>query len=306
MRMKILITGGAGFIGSHTVEALLRAGHTVRVVDNLSTGQPDNLPSDVELIVDDVTDLAALNRAIAGSDAIIHLAALVSVPQSLSQPLHTYMINTTGTAHVLEAARLAGVRRVVFASTCAVYGDSAHCNSESSLTHPLVPYATSKLMSEQLLHIYAQCYEMETVCLRYFNVYGPRQHFNSPYSGVIARWSEAVRNGQPCTVYGDGMQSRDFISVHDVAQANLLALTERLPHPHNCYNVATGTSISLNHLLDAFSRASGRIIERSYAPARAGDILHSAANVTQLRQLGWLPHMLLEQGLAELIRSGHL
>lgn len=299
--MQILVTGGAGFIGSHTVEALLGAGHTVRVIDNLSTGNAANLPADVELIVGDVCDLPVVQQAIAGCTAVIHLAALVSVPQSLTQPLQTYTVNTTGTAYLLDAARQANVRRVVLASTCAVYGNKSERITEATPVDPLVPYATSKLLAEQLMHMYARCYGIETVCLRYFNVYGLRQQFDSPYSGVIARWSAAVRAGQPCTVYGDGTQTRDFVAVRDVAQANLLALTAPLPQALHVFNVASGRSISLNHLLETLGTILHRDIDVAYAPARAGEILHSSADTSRLRQMGWQPETTLAQALTELL-----
>ena len=230
--MQILITGGAGFIGSHSVAAALAAGHTVRVFDNLSSGDRANLPANVDLTVGDVTDPAAVDAAVAGCDAVLHLAALVSVPQSMREPEATFQINAAGTANVLDAARRAGVRRFVLASTCAVYGDLSGVHDETSPTQPLSPYAGSKLMAETWAGVYARAYGMQTVVLRYFNVYGPRQRADSPYSGVIARWCTAASAGAPCRIFGDGSQTRDFVSVHDVAAANLLALTLSPSHPY--------------------------------------------------------------------------
>ncbi len=301
--MNILVTGGAGFIGSHTVDAAQQAGHTVRVLDNLSTGTVANLPADVDLHQGDVTDCAAVERALCGCDAVIHLAALVSVPQSLQEPVKTYHVNTTGTVGLLEAARQAGVRRVVLASTCAVYGDLPGRKTEESPAQPLVPYAASKRMAEQWFQLYALAYAMETVVLRYFNVYGPRQRADSPYSGVIARWCDAAGAGQPCRIFGDGNQTRDFVSVHDVARANLLAATHPAFAWGEIYQVATGQSTTLNGVLDALAAVSPQPLQRSYAAPRAGDIIHSAGSSDKLRQLGWRPSVTLRDGLAELLQG---
>ncbi|MCS6827480.1 MAG: NAD-dependent epimerase/dehydratase family protein [Caldilinea sp.] len=300
--MRILITGGAGFIGSHTVDAALAAGHSVRILDDLSSGDIANLPQDAEFILGDVADERSVEHAMAGCDAVIHLAALVSVPRSLREPIHTYRINATGTVTVLEAARRHGVRRFVLASTCAVYGDLPGRKDETSPVQPLVPYAASKLMAEQWAQMYARAYAMETVVLRYFNVYGPRQRADSPYSGVLARWRAAVRRGEPCTIFGDGSQTRDFVSVHDVAQANLFAATDVGLAWGDVYHVATGRSVSLNQVLEILDALAPRPIHRNYAPARAGDILHSAGSSDKLQQLGWRPRVSLTEGLAELLR----
>lgn len=300
--MRILITGGAGFIGSHTAEAALAAGHSVRVLDDLSGGDVANLPQDAEFIQGDVADEHSVERAMAGCDAVIHLAALVSVPQSLREPLRTYHINTTGTVAVLEAARRHDVRRFVLASTCAVYGDLPGRKDETSPVQPLVPYAASKLMAEQWVQLYARAYAMETIVLRYFNVYGPRQRADSPYSGVLARWCAAVQHGEPCTIFGDGSQTRDFVSVHDVAQANLFAAMHTGLTWGGVYHVATGRSVSLNQVLEILEALAPRPVRRCYAPPRAGDILHSAGSSDKLQQLGWRPRVSLAEGLAELLR----
>lgn len=299
--MQLLITGGAGFIGSHTVEAALVAGHNVRVFDDLSSGERTNLPGAVELIEGDVTDGDAVHVAVTGCDAVIHLAALVSVPQSLREPVRTQHINTTGTVTVLEAARQAGVNRFVLASTCAVYGDLPGRKVESSTVQPLVPYAASKLMAEQWVQLYARAYDMETVVLRYFNVYGLRQRADSPYSGVLARWCAAVSQAQPCMVFGDGSQTRDFVSVLDVAQANLLVATHPLLAWGDLYHVATGHSVSLNDVLDTLNMVAARPVERHYVAARSGDILHSSGCSEKLQQLGWRARVSLRDGLAALL-----
>jgi UDP-glucose 4-epimerase len=299
--MQLLITGGAGFIGSHSVAAALAAGQRVRVFDNLSTGSRENVPPDAELVVGDVTDYAQVQAAAAGCDAVLHLAALVSVPQSMREPLATLAINSVGTANVLEAARAAGARRFVLASTCAVYGDLPGRQEESSPVLPLSPYAGSKLLAEQWTRLYTTAYGLPVVILRYFNVYGPGQRADSPYSGVLARWCAAVQAGEVCTVFGDGEQTRDFVSVHDVAAANLLALTSDSLEPGAVYNVATGQSASLNAILGALDAAAGRSIARRYAPARPGDIIHSAGSSARLQACGWQPQFPLAQGIAELL-----
>lgn len=299
--MRILITGGAGFIGSHTADAALADGHTVRVLDNLSSGDRANLRREVEFIEGDITDAGVVCSAVEGCNAVIHLAALVSVPQSLHEPTETYHVNTTGVVTVLEAARRSAVRRFVLASTCAVYGDLPGRKQESSPTQPLAPYAASKLMAEQWVQLYARAYALETVVLRYFNVYGPRQRADSPYSGVLARWCAAVKSGAQCTIYGDGSQTRDFVSVHDVARANLLAAT----HPGlawgDLYHVATGRSVSLNEVLDALDAVNPQPVVRHYASARAGDILHSSGSSDKLQRLGWQAKVSLRDGLTELL-----
>ncbi len=301
--MRILLTGGAGFIGSHTADAALADGHSVRVLDDLSSGDRANLRGEVEFVEGDVTDTETVRAALDGCDAVIHLAALVSVPQSLAEPVRTYHVNTTGTVTVLEAARQLGVQRFVLASTCAAYGDLPGRKLEDSPVQPLAPYAASKLMAEQWVQLYAHAYALETVVLRYFNVYGPRQRADSPYSGVLARWCAAVKGGEPCTVFGDGSQTRDFVSVHDVARANLLAAT----HPGlawgDRYHVATGCSVALNDVLDALDAVSPQPVVRRYAAARAGDILHSSGSSEKLQQFGWRAEVTLHDGLAELLNG---
>jgi UDP-glucose 4-epimerase len=219
----------------------------------------------------------------------------------MREPQETLAINTVGTANVLDAARQEGLRRCVLASTCAVYGDLPGRKDESSPVQPLSPYASSKLLAEQWAQLYTTAYGLDTVILRYFNVYGPRQRADSPYSGVLARWCAAVQAGEQCTVFGDGSQTRDFVSVHDVAAANLLALTSPAMQPGAIYTVATGCSVTLNDILAALDAAAGRTIPRSYAPPRAGDILHSSGSSTRLQACGWQPQVTLAQGIAELL-----
>ncbi|MCW1968435.1 MAG: GDP-mannose 4,6-dehydratase [Anaerolineae bacterium] len=306
--MKILITGGAGFIGSHSVEAILSAGHSARILDNFSTGNADNLAhltpqqsENVEWCKGDITDLPTVQAAAQGCDAILHLAAMVSVPQSIVEPMYTFNTNVTGTVNVLEAARLSGITRVVMACTCAVYGDLPGTKDEASSVSPLVPYATSKLMGEEWMQIYARCYGITTVRMRYFNVYGPRQHASSPYSGVLAKWSDAARAGKTLLVFGDGEQTRDFVSVHDVAQANLRALIHPTLEGDELFCVATGQSVSLNQVLHTLKQVSPQPVNWDYKPPRGGDILHSSANSGKLQRIGWRPQVSLADGLKELL-----
>lgn len=301
--MRILITGGAGFIGSHSAQVAQAAGHAVRVLDNLSTGLPENVPAGVELVAGDIRDAATVAAAVDGCDAILHLAAVVSVPLSLREPVETFNVNTAGTLLLLDAARRAGLRRFVLASTCAVYGDLPGRKDEESPVCPLTPYAAAKLAAEEWVQTYARAYGLQTVILRYFNVYGPRQRADSPYSGVIARWCTAAAAGQACRIFGDGAQTRDFVSVHDVAAANLLALERQEMDWGGIYPVASGVTSSLNDVLAALERAAGSEIKRSYEPPRAGDIVHSSGSGAHLQALGWRAATSLEDGLRELLRS---
>lgn len=310
--MNILVTGGAGFIGSHTIDALVAAGHAVCAFDNLSSGNAANLgrhAAHVRLFEGDLRDAARVRDVVTESqcDAIMHLAALVSVPRSLQVPIETIEINTSGTAHVLEGARLSPRSpRVVLASTSALYGDLPGRKREEDALMPLAPYATSKLMAEQLCEIYARCYGLSVARLRYFNVYGPRQRADSPYSGVLAKWTHAIEAGAPCLVFGDGENTRDFVHVRDVARVNVLALTAPQAAPNPLFNVATGRSVSLNQILAALKRVSELPVTVEYHPARAADIAHSAAdNGRVCAALGWVPGVSLDDGLRELLKSSH-
>ncbi len=276
-----LVTGGAGFIGSHICEALLEQGHAVRVLDNLSSGRLENLAGlDVELIQGDIRDSDACSRALGGVDGVFHEAAQVSVPASVEDPLLCYDVNVTGTLRLLEAARAAGVGRIVFAASSAAYGESEELpKHEALLPAPCSPYASGKVAGEHLLRTFGRCYGMHTVSLRYFNVFGPRQADDSPYSGVIAKFARILLDGGVPTIFGDGSQTRDFIYGTDVARANLLAMEAELPEPGWVFNIGGGEAISLNQLYETMAAEAGVRCAANRGPERAGDVRHSCADV---------------------------
>lgn len=302
-----VVTGGAGFIGSHLVEALARRGDRVRVVDDLSSGRLSNLNglevgppgsgAPVEFHPGDVGDAAVLGPALRGARGVFHEAAQVSVPASVKDPSGSYRTNVMGTLAVLEAAREAQVTRVVFAASSAAYGDDpALPKVEDMAPRPLSPYASGKLAGEALLATWSRCFGFATVALRYFNVYGPRQADDSPYSGVIALFSKAVLAGRVPTIFGDGGQTRDFVFVRDVVAANLLAMEKA--SGAGLYNVGTGVSVSVLELYRTLAELAGRDPSPSFAPARAGDVPHSRASIERARrELGFEPRVTLAEGL---------
>jgi nucleoside-diphosphate-sugar epimerase len=298
---RFLVTGGAGFIGSHLVEALVRRGEYVRVLDNFVTGRRANLAevaSDVEIIEGDVRDPDAVRRAVAGMDYVLHQAALASVQWSVDDPLTTHAANATGTLQVLDAARRAGVRRVLYAASAAAYGDDPTLPKHEDLPpRPLSPYAAAKLAGEHYCAAFARSYGLETVCLRYFNIYGPRQNPASLYASVVPRFITAMLRGEPPTIYGDGTQSRDFTHVDDVVQANLLALEagEATGEP---INVASGVRYSLLDLVATLNAVLGTCLTPRHAPRRPGDVWHSQASIARAeRVLGYRPRVALAEGL---------
>ena len=297
--MKILVTGGAGFIGSHLTRALVERGDTVRVLDNFSTGRRANLEGvEAEIVVGDIREAEGVRRAAAGMTHLIHLAALVSVPHSVADPLTTHAINVTGTLNVLLAARDLGLQRVLFASSSAVYGEAfSGAKHEGLPLYPLSPYGVTKLAAEKYCLAFHTVYGLETVALRYFNVFGPRQDPRSEYAAVIPKFMAAVLAGRQPIIYGDGEQTRDFTYVADVVQGNLLAL-EAPAAAGQALNVATGSPVSLNQLVAILAEVSGRKIQPEYAPPRIGDILHSTAEIAQARQgLGYAPAVEFRSGL---------
>jgi len=304
MTRTVLVTGGAGFIGSHLVDALLAGGrYRVRVLDDLSTGKRENLAhcaDQVELMVGDVRDPHLVAEATAGAWGVVHLAAVASVTRSLEDPVLVNDINVGGTVTLLAAAGAAHVERLVFASSCAVYGDPRKLPvSESTPVEPLSPYAAGKLAGEHYCRVLGAAAGIAATSLRFFNVYGPRQDPGSEYSGVISRFSNAALSGSSCVVCGDGLQSRDFVFVADLADACVQAL-EQAPGRGEAVNVGTGSTTTLLGLIAALGAASGTELAVEHAPRRDGDIRESQADIGLARALfGYAPHTRLEQGLAE-------
>ena len=302
----ILVTGGAGFIGSNLVDALLARGFSVRVLDNLSTGKRDNLPQTnrLELIVGDVADSNCVRQAVQGCAAVVHLAAVASVQASVEDPLGTHQSNLVGTLNLCEAMREFGVRRVLFASSAAVYGNNGEGEAigEDTAKAPLTPYAADKLASEYYLDFYRRQHALEPVVFRFFNIYGPRQDPSSPYSGVISIFTERAQKGLPIAVFGDGEQTRDFVYVGDLVEVLVQAL-EAPAVASGAVNVGLNHATSLNELLAAISDVLGGLPEVSYQEARSGDIRHSRANNARLRALYRLPEppTSMRDGLARLL-----
>src|SRR5215475_3250472 len=296
-----LVTGGAGFIGSHLVEALVEANHLVRVFDNFSTGDTTNLDGvrdRIEVIEGNLTDLEAVRQATRGAEVVFHQAALASVPRSVADPLATHAACVDGTLHVLQAAREAGVRRVVYAASSSAYGASTKLPaSETDLTLPLSPYAAAKLAGEHYCAAFTQVYGLETVRLRYFNVYGPRQSPDRPDAAVIPLFLRAMLEGRSPHVHSDGQQSRDFTFIDDVVRANLLA-AETPGVSGKVYNIATGRRTSLLELIALMNRLLDSDILPSYRDPRPGDVRHSQADISRAQaELGYQLRIDLERGL---------
>lgn len=299
--MKALVTGGAGFIGSHLAEKLLAEGWQVVVLDDLSNGFERNIPSGAEFVRGDASDNTLLSRLLAGCDAIFHLAAVSSVLDSIERPLDVHAVNLTTTLALLEAASKNGVKRFVFSSSAAVYGDTHGAPAREDMTpSPLSHYAVQKLASEYYCGVYHRLHGVETVCLRYFNVYGPRQRTDSPYSGVITKFLTAARAGQPMTIFGAGSQSRDFVHVADVVAANIAAATSASDLvAGKTFNIGTGASVSVRELAAMVGKLYPQAAEPRHEPPRAGEILHSRADIARAREaLGFDPRGGLERYLA--------
>jgi UDP-N-acetylglucosamine/UDP-N-acetyl-alpha-D-glucosaminouronate 4-epimerase len=299
--MRYLVTGGAGFIGSNTVDELVRRGHGVVVLDDLSSGKEDNLAevrSKITFMKGSITDIEAVQKAMVQADYVIHLAARTSVPRSVKDPVDTNRINVDGTLNVLVAARDNKVKRVVFAASSSAYGDTPTLpKSEDMQPVPISPYGVSKYVGELYAQTFGRCYGLENVCLRYFNIFGPRQDPDSPYSGVLSRFSAAFLDSTPPVVFGDGEQTRDFTYVENAVLANLLAC-EAPSASGRTFNVGTGHAVSLNQVLQMLQKTSGKTLETKYEPSREGDIRDSLADIRLAKEfLGYEPIVLFEEGL---------
>jgi UDP-glucose 4-epimerase len=297
-----LVTGGAGFIGSHIAEALIHRGARVRVMDNLSTGHLRNLDkiaANVDFIRGDLADETSVSKAVEGVELIFHEAALPSVPRSVANPRDTHLACVEGTFNLLLAAKEKGVRRVIYAASSSAYGDQPTLpKTESMLPAPVSPYAAAKLVGECYCQAFTRTYGLETICLRYFNVFGPRQDPNSPYSGVVSRFIELLTRGDRPLIYGDGEQTRDFTYISNTIDANMLAAeTDR--GIGEVINIANGARVTINELFHLVREITERdSIEPEYAPARTGDVLHSLADISRAREvLGYTPAVGFREGL---------
>ena len=302
--MRALVTGGAGFIGSHIVEALLRDGASVRVLDNFSSGKRENLEAfhgDLEILAEDMRDMQAIKAATRDVNLVFHLAAFVSVPQSMDEPETCFAINVTGTATLLEAARQAGVRKVILSSSTAVYGNPDKFPTDEQVPlRPVSPYALSKQVNELYARLYTQTFNLPVTALRYFNVYGPRQRPDSDYAAAISIFTRRLENGEPITIYGDGKQSRDFIFVKDVVHANLLAA--EADAAGEAFNICTGYETTLLDLLEELSQVSPRQPQVRFEAPRPGDIYRSIGDPSKAAAiLGFRAGTSLADGLAQTV-----
>lgn len=307
-KRRILVSGGAGFIGSHLVEHLLREGADVTVLDDLSTGRRDNLPDHerLEFVRGDIADAGLVASCMPGHDAVVHLAAVASVQRSIQDPVGTHQVNSVGTLVLLEAARVAGVEQFVYASSAAVYGNSRHLPIQESFpARPLTPYAIDKFSGEQFLAHYHRQRYLQGVALRFFNVFGPRQDPTSPYSGVISIFADRMRSGRNVTIFGDGTQTRDFIYVGDVVQVLAASLAWRGEEEMPVLNVGRGQQTSLLELLQVMEQVIGHSVECDIEPPRPGDIFRSQADIRRLRaRIGTMPATPLEVALQATLGAG--
>lgn len=312
---KVLVTGGAGFIGSNLTEALLKKGHSVRVLDNFSTGRKENLrfqevfPT-LEILEGDIRDLTLCQRAMKDAEVVFHQAALPSVQRSVEDPLDSNAVNSQGTLNILLSARDAGVKRVIYASSSSIYGDTPTLPKlEEMPANPLSPYALQKYIGEQYCRLFYQLYGLETVSFRYFNIFGPKQDPASVYSAVIPRFIDALLKGHPPLIFGDGEQSRDFTYIDNVVQANLLAMSaEHLQG--EAINIACGKRVSLNQLLNILKEIVGSKVSPVHEEARKGDVKHSLADINKGKKiLNYDPQVGIEMGLKKTVeffqKQGH-
>jgi UDP-glucose 4-epimerase len=304
---RFLITGIGGFIGSSVARELLKRGEFVRGIDNFSTGKRENLADilgDIDFCEANILDLDALNLACVGMDYVFHQAAIPSVPKSVLDPIGSNRANIDGTVNVLVAARDAKVKRVIYAASSSAYGDTPTLpKHEGMVPDPISPYAVAKLAGEHYMASFYRCYGLETVALRYFNVFGPRQDPSSPYSGVLAKFITLMLNNRQPTIYGDGEQSRDFTPINNVVQANLLACAAPSAHvAGKMFNVATGRRVTLNETFWLLQKLTGYCGSPIYGPERGGDIKHSLADITLAQQhLGYQPKVNFEDGLQQTV-----
>src|SRR5438270_167802 len=301
-----LITGIAGFIGSSLAYRLIKQGEQVRGIDNFSTGRPENLAeilSRIDFREADLLDMEATKNACQGVEYVLHQAAIPSVPKSIRDPLGSNRANVDGTVNLLVAARDAKVKRVVYAASSSAYGDTPTLPKHEAMTpNPISPYAVAKLSSEYYMQSFYRCYAMETICLRYFNIFGPRQDPSSPYSGVLAKFITQMLAGEPPTIFGDGTQSRDFTYVDNAVDANLLACKASTNAAGEVFNVATGHRFDLNETFHILKKLTGYSGEVKYAPERTGDVKHSLADISKAEKyLGYKPRVNFEQGLQQTV-----
>jgi len=301
---RVIVTGGAGFIGSHLTEELVKQGFDVTVLDNLTTGNLHNILSlkkDITFIKGSITNLSLLKKLFKNTDYIFHLAAIASVPKSVTDPLASHEVNNTGTLNVLQAAVQNRVKKLVFMSSAAVYGDIPTLPVKEDMPpQPKSPYAVDKLSAEYYCAVFRQVYQLSSVCLRCFNVYGPRQEPDSDYSAAIPKFIALALAGKPLTIYGDGKQTRDFVYVKDVIAANILAARADL---NGIFNISNGRSVTVNELAGLIIKLTGNKSEIVYDQPRPGDIVHSLADITKAASIGFKPSYTMETGLAETISS---
>jgi UDP-glucose 4-epimerase len=305
MVKKVIVTGGAGFIGSHLAEELVQRGYYVTILDDLSTGTTENIElllkrEDVEFMQGSIADLPLLQKLFQDACYVFHVAAIPSVPRSIDNPQLSHEVNATGTLKVLVAARDAGVNKVIYSSSSSVYGDTPTLPKREDMPlNPQSPYAIAKLAGEHYCLVFHQVYTLPTICLRYFNVYGPRQDPNSQYAAVIPLFIKRSQEGNPPIIFGDGEQTRDFTFVKDVVEANILAAQS-----DDCgvFNISRGQSITINRLAELITRLVGTKVEPIYQEIRPGDIKHSLADISKARAFGYKPKYDIEAGLAETIK----
>lgn len=305
---KILVTGGAGFIGSHITEALVKRGFFVRVLDNLSSGSLENLDhidsDSLEFIKGDIYDYEIVYESMRNVEAVFHEAALVSVPISMEAPLASVKNNALGTVNIFEGARKIGVKKVIFASSAAVYGNPSHNNviSENDPIDPLSPYGLDKYYAEKMAKIYSENFDISIIGLRYFNVYGDRQNPSSPYSGVLSIFIDQIKKGQTLKIFGDGKQTRDFVYVEDVVGVNLLAMKSNISY--GIYNVGTGINVSLNEIIELIKRETDYFVRVNYENERLGDIKHSSADISLMKKkLDFTPKHIFHDTFLKLLKK---